>query len=133
MRIEVTFLNVIHWKYNPKAKEDSLKTTFEFGHQIGKHHMTMKVNAINFRLVTRWRNANEQVLSYIAEQTFKFVDNLSTLTSDDFAGVIKEVYKNYVHEFNIQDPRPKYNLKVDYPTAQVQNLMFKQLTGSDMR
>jgi len=71
--IKATPLNVIHCDYNHYVGEMLVQTEFDFKDGIAFSKETGKPVQILFRLTTRTHYQNKTILSYVTEQTFRFV------------------------------------------------------------
>lgn len=116
--------------YQPSLDFGDYKTTFDFKHVSGRDDRTGKCNSVQFRLVTRWKNDSNDILSYIGEQSFKFIGEIALLTSEELTSIVKECYSQYASEFKKQNPKPKGHLYLSYPPDEHINAILQDLKAS---
>jgi hypothetical protein len=102
-RFRPYYLETIHCDYKEQKNID-LPVDFDFFlmHEIGTDQKTGSVKSIRFRWTARAANKEQQLLSYIGEQVFDFVDDISKIDLQNIIDIIEVSRKDVIKEFEVQ-------------------------------
>lgn len=125
--IKIHPFNLIHIEYNHQSSDIPVIIECDFKDQIFFDEKYSNP-AILFRLTTRVHSQDTTVLSYIGEQSFRFVPNAKGIVIKNVDLILRKFYEHYETAFYKEAIHPFARLPIlDYPSQKDIHLMCEAL------